>query len=119
MGIITAFVGIPFLLFGVASLAGAIAVGFWRYGQAQNIVKVLRIGEATPGRIVDVTANYSVRVNGRHPWTIRYQFQVNGQEQEGSVTTLNPVRQDLQAGKAVYVLYLPDTPRWNSIYPHP
>ena len=90
-----------------------------RYQQAQKVVDVLRIGEATHGQIVEVQEDYSVLINGRHPWSIRYQFQVNGQGHEGKVTTLNPVGDKLQEGKLVCILYLPTTPQWNSIYPHP
>ena len=119
LGLITAFVGIPFLLFGVPFLGAAIGILIWRYEQAKKIVDVLRMGESTYGQIVEAQENYSVEVNGRHPWMIRYQFQVNGQNHEGNVTTLNPVGQNLQAGKTTCILYLPDAPQWNSIYPHP
>jgi hypothetical protein len=119
LGIITAFVGIPFLLLGIAFLGIAAGGLIWRYKQAQMIVNVLRLGEATHGQIVEVSENYSVQVNGRHPWVIRYQFQVDSQSHEGSVTTLNPVGESLQTGKTVCILYLPTAPQWNSIYPHP
>jgi hypothetical protein len=119
IGIITAFVGLPFLLLGVVFLGIGGWVFIWRYQETQNIINVLREGETTRGQIVETRENYSVSVNGRHPWIIRYQFQVNGQSQEGKVTTLNQPGQQLQVGKAVCVLYLPAAPKWNSIYPHP
>jgi hypothetical protein len=118
-GIITAFVGKPFLLLGVAFLGISGWVFIWRYQEAQKVVNVLREGEATRGKIVEVQENYYTRINGRYPWVIRYQFQANGQSYEGKVTTLNQPGQQLQTGKAVYVLYLPTAPKWNSIYPHP
>jgi hypothetical protein len=119
IGIITAFVGLPLLLLGVTFLGASGGVFVWRYQETQKIVNVLREGEATRGQIVEVEENYSVNVNGRHPWIIRYQFQVNGQNQEGEVTTLNQPGQQLQVGKSVCILYLPIAPKWNSIYPHP
>ena len=119
IGIITAFVGLPFLLLWVTFLGIGGGVFIWRYQETQKVVKVLREGEATRGQIVEIRENYSVSVNGRHPWIIRYQFQANGQNQEGKVTTLNQPGQQLQMGKAVRVLYLPIAPKWNSIYPHP
>lgn len=119
LGIITAFVGIPFLFIGLTFLAGAIAVGKWRYDHAQQVVNVLRVGVSTRGKITDVEKNYSVRVNGRSPWMIRYQFQLNGQDYEGQVSTLNAIGTSLQTGKTVYILYLPNAPQLNSIYPHP
>ena len=119
IGVITAFVGLPFLLLGVTFLGIGGYVFIWRYQEMQKVVNVLREGEATRGQIIEMQENYSVSVNGRHPWIIRYQFQANGQSQEGKVTTLNQPRQQLQVGKAVCVLYLPTAPKWNSIYPHP
>jgi hypothetical protein len=117
--IVTAFVGIPFLLIGLILLVVALGVGTWRYHHARQVVNVLRIGESTQGQIMDVQKDYSVRVNRQHPWVIRYQFQVNGQNYEGNVRTLNPVGASLQTGKTVCILYLPNAPQWNSIYPHP
>jgi membrane protein implicated in regulation of membrane protease activity len=119
LGVITAFVGIPFLLLGVAFLLISIWLFVRRYQEMRKIVDVLQTGEATRGQIVEVRENYSVRINEQHPWVIRYQFQANGQSQEGKVTTLNQPGPQLQEGKAVYVLYLPTAPKWNSIYPHP
>ena len=117
--IVTAFVGIPFLLIGLLFLVVALAIGAWRYDHARQVVNVLRIGESTQGHIIDVQQDHSVRVNRQHPWVIRYQFQANGQNYEGNVRTLNPVGAYLQAGKMVWILYLPNAPQWSSVYPHP
>ena len=68
---------------------------------------------------MEVSQDYTVRINHRHPWVVRYQFQVNGQSQEGQVATLNQLGPQLQAGKPTWVLYLPSEPEWNAIYPHP
>jgi hypothetical protein len=119
IGIITAFVGIPFLLIGLLMLGAGGGLFFWRYQAAQQVVNVLRIGDATRGQIVEVQEDYSVSINDRHPWVIRYCFQANGQDYQASVSTMNPPGQQLQVGKAVSVLYLPQAPKWSSIYPHP
>ncbi len=60
-------------------LAGG-GVIIWRYQQAQKIVNVLRVGQATQGQVVELQENNSVSVNGQHPWEIRYQFQAAGQD---------------------------------------
>jgi hypothetical protein len=119
LGIVTAMVGIPFLTIGIVTLGLAIAGLAWRYGRARKILNILRVGEVTSGQIMKVQENYSVRINGRHPWVIGYQFRVNGLEYNGNVNTLNPVGQDIQPGKSAWVLFLPEDPRWNSIFPHP
>jgi hypothetical protein len=118
-GIITAFVGIPFVLMGIPFLGAGIGGLIWRYNLAMRVVNVLRMGDAATGQIVDVQENISVEVNGCHPWSIRYQFQANGQEHEGNVSTLNRPGENIQPGKPACILYLPDAPQWNSIYPHP
>jgi hypothetical protein len=119
LGVITAFVGIPFLMLGIIFLVAASGMVLWRYSSAQKVMTVLRDGQAARGQIVTLGQNYSVRINGRNPWVIQYQFQAGGQEQAGQVTILNQPGTQYQAGKAVWVLYLPDAPKWNSIYPHP
>lgn len=119
IAVITAFIGLPFLLLGLAFLVAAGSLFVWRYQNAKKMVTVLREGQVSRGKIIDIQPNYAVRVNGRNPWTIRYQFQANGQGQEGTVSTLNQPGPQFQAGKDVYVLYLPSAPKWNSIYPHP
>jgi hypothetical protein len=119
IGVITAFVGIPFLLLGIGFLIAVGWVAVWRYQIAQKVVNVLRVGEAARGQITEVLQDYSVSINERNPWVIRYQFRANGQNFEGKITTFNPLGQHLQTGKAVSVLYLPADPKWSSIYPHP
>lgn len=119
LGVITAFLGIPFLILGVAFLIAAVWVFMWRYQKAQQVVNVLRDGLAKRGRIIGAEQNYHVRINGMYPWVIRYQFQEDGQDYEGRVSTLNQPGETYQAGKAVWVMYLPEAPKWNSIYPHP
>jgi hypothetical protein len=119
IAIITAFVGLPFAGLGVVFLGVGGLVLVRRYEAAQKTVSVLRRGEATPGRILEVRENYNVTVNNRHPWTITYQFQVDGRDYEGRVSTLNRPDPQLQPGQAAHVLYLPGAPEVNALYPHP
>jgi len=118
LGVITAIVGIPFLILGMVFLASALVLILWRYQNAHKVVTVLRDGQARRGQIIEMGQNYFVRINWRYPWVIRYRFQVDGQDYEGKVTVMNPPGEAYQAGKAVWVLYLPDAPEWNSIYPN-
>ena len=110
-------VGIPFALLGLAFLGAGVPILIWRYQKAQQTLNVLRMGEPALGGIVDVTQNYNVTVNGRHPWTIYYSFQVGGQEYEGKTTTLRPVGFTHQPTQPTYVLYLESDPVQNTIYP--
>lgn len=119
LGIVTAFVGIPFSLLGLLFFGGGLGVGVWRYQQKAKTVEVLRNGLPATGEILRVDQNYSVRVNGRHPWTIKYFFGLNGKEYEGQVTTLNRPGLGMQPGRKARVLYLEGAPVHNVLYPHP
>lgn len=119
LGVITAFVGIPFLLIGAVIFFGGIGVLAWRYTEANKIVEVIRSGEAVLGQINDLQLNPSVTINGRNPWVISYRFNANGQAYDGKMTTLNPPARYLQPGRAVSILYLATDPRYSAIYPHP
>jgi hypothetical protein len=119
LGIVTAFVGLPFGLLGVIFLGlGGFGLRA-RYREKQRIVNVLRHGEVVEGQITSTDENLAVTVNGRHPWEIRYRFQIAGRDYVGSVTTLNFPGPHLQAGQPAYVLHLPNTPENNALYPHP
>ncbi len=117
--IVTAFVGLPFLLLGVLFLAASGAVLFWRYRVSQQQVQVLKWGEATLGSVTNLQENYSVEVNGRHPWSIDYQYEANGQTYHGQMTTLHQPGSLVQPGRQVYVLYMPGNSKLSSLYPHP
>lgn len=119
MGVITAFVGIPFLLMGLLFLALGGGILIWRYQLAMRVVNVLRWGEAVRGQVLDVREDTLVMVNNRHPWVIDYAFEAGGQQIKGSVATLNRPVAALQPGQPAYVLYMPDAPQYNALYPHP
>ncbi len=115
--VVAAFVGVPFLLIGLPFLGAGVAVAAWRYRHAQQVLTVLRTGEAVLGQIADASERTYISINNRHPWTITYRFQVAGQEQVGTATTLRAPDWRHGPGQPVYVLYLPDNPAQNTIYP--
>ena len=51
--------------------------------EAQNVVYVLQVGEATRGQIVETRENYSVSVNGRHPWSFDINFRPMDRAKKG------------------------------------
>jgi membrane protein implicated in regulation of membrane protease activity len=119
LSVVAAFVGLPFAGLGLLGLAGGAVILVRRYRFADQTVEVLREGEATVGEIVDVTRSYHVRVNGRYPWTVEYEYEVDGRFFGGKVTTLSRPSLSRQPGRPVYVLFMPDDPGQSTIYPSP
>jgi hypothetical protein len=117
--IVAAFVGLPFAGIGAIFLTIGVPILVWRYQQAQATVNVLQAGFPVLGEIIDVFQNFHIQVNGRYPWSILYQFELEGQVYEGKVSTLSQPDLSQQPGQPVYVLYIQDNPEQNSIYPHP
>lgn len=83
LGIVTAFVGIPYSLLGLLFIGGGLGVGYWRFQHKSKTVEVLRNGLPAVGEVLNVTQNYNVQVNGRNPWTIEYFFRLDGKDYEG------------------------------------
>ncbi len=119
IAIVTAFIGIPFAGGGLLLLVVGLVILTLRYQQAQKILNALRIGEAVRGQIETVEQDYSVEINGRHPWKITYLFDVLGRVYNGKVTTMQDPGRQLQPGRSFAVLYLPSDPKINTLYPHP
>ena len=119
IAVVTAFVGVPFAVIGLLFLVAALPILVWRYKVASQTVEVLQDGEAVLGEVVTVLQNYQVRINGRHPWTVLYRYDVGGQEFRGKVTTLSKPDLSQQAGQPVYVLHEPHDPGQSTIYPNP
>lgn len=119
LALVTLFIGLPFALIGLGLLGGGLAAVFWRYRWASAIVRVLQAGQSARGEIASVEQNLNVRVNGRSPWEIVYRFSVLGSSFEGRVSTLKTPSENLRVGSPAAVLYLPENPAYNAIYPHP
>ncbi|GEM_PF-440266 len=117
--VVTAFVGIPFIGMGaIFGVAGFIVLKT-QYDKARKTVEVLRLGHDTEGHVTEVEQNLMVRINGRNPFTINYEYSVEGQRFTGSVQTLqNPLPVFRKGGRA-WVLYSSESPNTSTLYPHP
>jgi len=108
--LVFALFNLGFFIFG--------AILFFRgFLKAQQTLSILRDGQAALGEITDISLNYRVRINKRHPWIIQYKFKVLGSDYHDKLSTLSQPDSDHEPGKAVYVLYQPDDPQKNTLYP--
>lgn len=115
----TILIGLVFLPLALGMVAISGFLLYRRYQKSLVTVRVLQLGQAAQGEITSLEKNYNVRVNRRHPWVIRYRFHLLGRDYEGHVTTLATPGPSLQPGQSTCVLYLPEAPENNALYPHP
>lgn len=117
--VVTAFVGIPFA--GMGAIFGA--AGFIllknQFDKASQTVGILQQGQDTEGLVTGIEENLMVRINGRHPFTIRYEYTVGGRHLAGEVQTLRNPSPVFRQGSGAWVLYSPDSPDISTLYPHP
>ena len=106
------FIGFNFIFIAIGAV-----LTFRGYQKARQMVNILRDGQSALGEIKDISLNYRVRINNRHPWIIQYSFKVFGSDYQGELSTLKQPDEDYQPGKAVYVLYQQDDPQKNTLYP--
>jgi hypothetical protein len=74
-------------------------------------------GTAVKGKVVSVTMDYSQSINGQHPWKLVYHFPVGGEWQEGIAVSWDSTVTMRAAGQPLWVLYLPEDPEQNTLYP--
>lgn len=115
--LVTAFVGLPFLFLGGAFLLFAIPVLILRYQSYKRRATILRQGQSALGKIQSLEQNYSVMINNRHPWIITYTFMVHGEPYEERFSTIRLPHKEFKPGAPVYVLFDPNDPHQNILYP--
>jgi hypothetical protein len=74
-------------------------------------------GEPTVAKVVYAGPDRSVEINGRHPFQVVWQFQVDGTTYEGSVSSMDVfLIQPLSRASELVVLYDRDDPRASTVY---
>jgi len=59
----------------------------------------------------------SLRINGRNPWRVCWEFLVDGRPHRGSLSSMSKLAiEDLLQAKQLVVLYDPEDPRANTVY---
>ena len=76
--------GVTILGIGAAILLAGLGLGTRRVAAVRERARLQRHGVVTDGTILEVSQDYRVRVNRRHPWRVRYEYRVGGEAYEGS-----------------------------------
>ena len=121
LGVGLCFVLLPLGLgfFGFGALFGTIG-GLVRSGSRRSALRqidALTRGFVSEGQLVSVRQDLSVSINGRSPYRIEYVFYVNGQALGGSTRGWDVVNALRQPGEPLWVVFLPEDPTNNSIWP--
>lgn len=116
---------VVFLLGLIFALLGSVFVvlgGFlfvFGYRRAYQVVQVLRQGHETTGHIHEIRQDLSVTIQNNHPYITSYEFEVMGQVYHGRVNSINPPIPQYFPGAPATILFLPENPQVNALYPHP
>jgi hypothetical protein len=95
---------------GLAMLGGAVRSN-------RREVRAYRYGQPVPARVVSFAEDLGTRVNGRHPWVLRWEFTVSGATYSGSLSSMRPHELAPYAEeKQVTVLMMPDDPKVNTLF---
>jgi hypothetical protein len=107
------YVGLFVLIF--PAIGGALAFAAWRSNRRE--VRAFSRGVPILADVVYEGPDRSTRVNGRHPYQIRWEFEVDGERFSGSISAME--RTELggltRAGKAI-VLYDAAGPKASTLY---
>lgn len=107
-------------LVGLSLFAGVVlyAIG-WR--QKARAIAVFRDGVEASAETLSVERNYKVRMNGQHPWRVRYRFQANGESYEAATHYWTIRAPTTKPGSRIVVLHDPKGPErsviWSSLDP--
>lgn len=137
VGLIFSCIGIPFLfifpiigifsglwlflliggsLGGIFTVLGLTMARFGWKGM-QEKWQAYQFGEAVIGKVVEVYRDTSVKVNGRSPWAIVYEFTVNDRIYEGSEQSFQYSARQRKPGQPLHILYMRDNTEHNTVYP--
>ncbi len=99
-------IGIVFLAVGGPIATAGHGLVSLRLGAVRRRERLLREGLESWGTIITLAQNVGVRINGRHPWVVRYRYEVDGQEHEGRESMMD-LPDGYHPGATVAVMYDP------------
>jgi hypothetical protein len=93
--------------------------GMLRLGltQANNTLRAFRFGTAVAGQVHSVGLDSSNRINDQYARKLTYHFQIENQLHEGTLSSFDSTLSTRRSGQPLWVLYLPEDPTKNTLYP--
>jgi hypothetical protein len=80
-------------------------------------IRAFTIGRAIVARVTKRGLDYAVRINGRHPTMVCWEFSLEGRAFKGKISSMKPeLVEPLGQGDDILVLYDPDNPRINTCW---
>lgn len=107
----------PAALLSLVFPVPGVIIGVVGYRKARRRVDVLRHGRSATGTVDGAGPDTSVTVNGAHPWKLQYLFDADGRRLAGAVSSLDPGARAFAVGAPVHVVYLPEDPERNDLWP--
>jgi len=99
-----------FPLLGATLLAVAIR-------SRRRAVRAFTFGMPVVARVVQAGLDGSVQINGRHPFQVVWQFQIEGETYEGKVSTMDSfLIEPIAQASEIIVLHDRDDPRVNTVF---
>lgn len=93
---------------------GMLALGLLAYllgfALRRRSLAVFERGVEARAVITEVFHDFRVRMNGKHPWRVRYRYAADGAERIGTATFWTDHRPEAEVGDEVTALYLPGSP---------
>ena len=107
-------------LFGLFMLlnpaVGAILI-FFAVRSKRREIRAFINGQPITARVVFAGTETRVKMNGRNPFVVRWEFSVEGRAFKGSLSSMErALIEPLMRRKELKVLYVPDNPRVNTVY---
>lgn len=104
-------------VFPMFFVVGGVSMFVHGWKIASSRLRAFRFGKAVEGKIYRVQMDTTQHVNGRHPLRVIYHFPVEGQMQEGVITSFDTTAARRDSGQPVWVLYNETDPAENAIFP--
>lgn len=121
VGLVLFFAMLFVIWFGALFALIFVILGFilFRAGrvQAKSVLRAFKRGIAIAGEVISCSLDRTQSINQEHPFKLVYSFVVDGHLYEGSLTSFDSTIARRAAGQPIWVLYVPEAPGQNTIYP--